>query len=187
MTPPQTPPVRRLSLRLISRHRLAVKSSLTATAPGSSPAVAGASRLVCQPDLVEPAATPDFRRPAAPPKPSGVSRRRGNQVCALWNQTDAGHGPLESMEESNQAGGGHGPLKSMERSNQAGAGLVRWADGRTKPSWRGACSVGADERAKPSWRRAWSVGPTGRATATDGIRGMSAGQGAISLVGSARC
>ena len=30
--------MRRLSLRLISRHRLAVKPSLTATAPGSSPA-----------------------------------------------------------------------------------------------------------------------------------------------------
>src|ERR1019366_188630 len=37
LTPPQTPPVRRLSLRPISRHRLAVKPSLTATAPGSSP------------------------------------------------------------------------------------------------------------------------------------------------------
>src|ERR1035437_2023790 len=46
MTPPQTPPVRRLSLRLISRHRLAVKPSLMATAPGSPPAIAGASRLV---------------------------------------------------------------------------------------------------------------------------------------------
>src|ERR1035437_1498800 len=92
MTPPQTPPVRRLSLRLISRHRLAVKSSLTATAPGSSPAIAWASRLVCQPDLVEPAATPDCRRPADPPKPSGVSRRRGNPVCALWDTTKSWRG-----------------------------------------------------------------------------------------------
>src|ERR1019366_10496446 len=36
-TPPQTPVVRRLSLRLISRHRFADKPSLVATAPGSSP------------------------------------------------------------------------------------------------------------------------------------------------------
>src|ERR1017187_4379806 len=91
-TPPQTPPVRRLSLRLISRHRLVIKPSLTATPPGFSPAIAGASRLVCQPDLVEPAATPDFRRPADPPKPSGVSRRRGNPVCAFWDTTKSWRG-----------------------------------------------------------------------------------------------
>src|ERR1017187_1931808 len=54
--------------------------------------LAGASRLVCQPDLVEPAATPDFRRPADPPKPSGVSRRRGNPVCALWDTTKSWRG-----------------------------------------------------------------------------------------------
>src|ERR1035437_5727164 len=131
-TPPQTPPVRRLSLRLISRHRLAVKPSLTATAPGSSPAIAGASRLVCQPDLVEPAATPDFRRPADPPKPSGVSRRRGNPVCALWDTT-------KSCRTASSVG-------PMDGSNQDGAGLVRWIDGKVKPGWRRASSVGTDGR-----------------------------------------
>src|ERR1039457_4638947 len=117
-TPPQTPPVRRLSLRLISRHRLAVKPSLTATAPGSSPAIAGPPLLVCQPALVDPAATPDFRRPADPPKPSGVSRRRGNPVCALWDTTKSWprHRPLDRWTGQTKLARVWS-VGSMERSN----------------------------------------------------------------------
>src|ERR1035438_9842813 len=73
-----------------------------------------------------------------------------------------GHGPLGPMKRSNETGAGLGPLEPMkgsnescrtassvgpmDGSNQAGAGLVRWIDGKVKPGWRRASSVGTDGR-----------------------------------------
>jgi hypothetical protein len=52
-------------------------------------------------------------------------------------------------------------------------------EGRRKPSWRTAWSVGADGKVKPSWRREWSVGPmegSNQAGAGNGPLGRWKGQ-----------
>src|ERR1039458_1298240 len=51
------------------------------------------------------------------------------------NQAGAGHVRLEPMKGSNQAGAGLGPLGRWKGRTKAVARIVRWTDGRVKPSW----------------------------------------------------
>jgi hypothetical protein len=91
-----------------------------------------------------PAQLPFWTQAEGAAKRSGAASRPGNEVFALLGGTGTGQCPV--------VGHRHHALI-----------VLTGREGRRRPSWRTAWSVGSMERSNASWRRASSVGADGKA------------------------
>ena len=78
-----------------------------------------------------------------------IVRGFANETCR-WQHS--GH----RLQAARSVADASGPRRA-EKTKLAG-GMVRWIDGKVKPSWRSAWSVGSMEGRTNLWRKTWSVG-----------------------------
>jgi hypothetical protein len=133
---------------------------------GPAPARVGVAALA--PSERRPAQLPFWTQAAGAAKRSGAAPRPGNEVFALRSLTGTGQCPVAVSGTALQLlgacrtkpGGGHALASGYKRH-------ARWQtlpdrEGRTKPTLTQGMVCWIDGRVKPSWRTAWSVGPTER-------------------------